>query len=68
MVDAVLQVSWSVVLPRLLLHSLSNTGAKWQHRSVNTHTSVLCDETSALQSRSSAVPKLSLLGEQKADV
>jgi len=34
----------------------------------STHTSVLCDETPAHQSRSSAVPKLSLLSEQGAVV
>jgi len=32
------------------------------------HTSVLCNETPVHQSRSSAVPSLSLLGKQKADM
>jgi len=36
MTDAVLQVTWSVVVPRLHLHSWSNRGAKLQHRSVYT--------------------------------
>jgi len=35
---------------------------------VSTHTSVICDDTPARQSRSSAVSRLSLLGEQRADV
>jgi len=49
--DAVLQVSWSVVVPRLLLYS-SRIGAPNGSPDQSTHTSVLCDETPAHQSRS----------------
>jgi len=34
----------------------------------STHTSVLCDETPVHQSRSSAIPRLSLLGKQSCRV